>query len=167
MRDDHLDKRTIKQLESTHKNVSYYVPMGLKRILRSWEIPDSRITELDWNKQVRHPESSSSHKTDPKLEVSVVDDKSTTRTNIGQDTTVAWSISTIDNAQKAVSQSKLKPATTELCPDDMSKSPGHTENPISRQHHLLTSPTQLGAWSLQTKSNVVVHVAARNLSDRL
>jgi L-ascorbate metabolism protein UlaG (beta-lactamase superfamily) len=43
---DHLDMRTIQYLSS--KGTHFFVPLGVGSHLDEWEIPDSRITELDW-----------------------------------------------------------------------------------------------------------------------
>ena len=43
---DHLDMRTIQYLSS--KGTQFLVPLGVGAHLDEWEIPESRITELDW-----------------------------------------------------------------------------------------------------------------------
>jgi L-ascorbate metabolism protein UlaG (beta-lactamase superfamily) len=43
---DHLDMRTVKYLSS--RGTHFFVPLGVGAHLEKWEIPESRITELDW-----------------------------------------------------------------------------------------------------------------------
>ena len=43
---DHLDMRTIQYLSS--KGTHFIVPLGVGSHLDEWEVPESRITELDW-----------------------------------------------------------------------------------------------------------------------
>jgi len=43
---DHLDMRTIQYLSST--GTHFFVPLGVGSHLDEWEIPESRVTELDW-----------------------------------------------------------------------------------------------------------------------
>jgi len=43
---DHLDAPTITALATT--GVHFYVPLGVGVHLRSWDVPDAQITELDW-----------------------------------------------------------------------------------------------------------------------
>jgi len=43
---DHLDMRTVQFLSS--KGTHFFVPLGVGAHLDEWEIPESRITELDW-----------------------------------------------------------------------------------------------------------------------
>lgn len=43
---DHLDKTTIKYLSGKVKY--FYVPLGIKSILKNWGIDENKIVELDW-----------------------------------------------------------------------------------------------------------------------
>jgi L-ascorbate metabolism protein UlaG (beta-lactamase superfamily) len=43
---DHLDMRTVQYLSSS--GTRFFVPLGVGAHLDEWEIPESRITELDW-----------------------------------------------------------------------------------------------------------------------
>jgi N-acyl-phosphatidylethanolamine-hydrolysing phospholipase D len=46
--DDHLDERTIRDIESHYGGVKYLVPTGLKKILASFGVATDRVTELGW-----------------------------------------------------------------------------------------------------------------------
>jgi L-ascorbate metabolism protein UlaG (beta-lactamase superfamily) len=43
---DHLDMRTVKYLALA--GAHFYVPLGVGSHLEEWEVPENRITELDW-----------------------------------------------------------------------------------------------------------------------
>ena len=43
---DHMDMRTIQYLSS--RGTHFFVPLGVGSHLDEWEVPESRITELDW-----------------------------------------------------------------------------------------------------------------------
>jgi L-ascorbate metabolism protein UlaG (beta-lactamase superfamily) len=47
---DHLDKKLIMFLSK--KNVSFYVPIGVDYILKSWGIPDKLIFSADWYEDI-------------------------------------------------------------------------------------------------------------------
>ena len=49
---DHLDVDTIKQLAQTQR-AKFFVPLGVGAHLRTWDIPENRIIELDWNESAR------------------------------------------------------------------------------------------------------------------
>jgi L-ascorbate metabolism protein UlaG (beta-lactamase superfamily) len=46
--DDHLDKRTIVDIEKYHSGVQYFVPMGIKRILMKFGVSPYQVQELGW-----------------------------------------------------------------------------------------------------------------------
>lgn len=48
---DHLDYGSIRQLKD--KTSHFLVPLGVGGHLRAWEIPDHKITELDWYEKVQ------------------------------------------------------------------------------------------------------------------
>ncbi|GEQ85003.1 membrane protein [Patiriisocius marinistellae] len=48
---DHLDYKTILKLKD--KTNHFYVPLGVGTHLKSWKIPSSKITELDWWQDVK------------------------------------------------------------------------------------------------------------------
>jgi len=48
MKDDHLDKATILDIERYHHNVQYLVPSGIKRILAEFGVNPDRVQELGW-----------------------------------------------------------------------------------------------------------------------
>ena len=48
---DHLDRGTIEAL--SERDLTFYVPLGIKKILMSWGIKANRIAELDWWDEVR------------------------------------------------------------------------------------------------------------------
>ncbi len=48
---DHLNKRSIQMLAS--KTNRFFVPLGVGNRLKKWNIPDEKITELDWWDEVK------------------------------------------------------------------------------------------------------------------
>lgn len=46
---DHLDKATIKAIRG--KVNQFFVPLGIKRILARWGVPEEKVRELDWWEQ--------------------------------------------------------------------------------------------------------------------
>ncbi|HKK20513.1 MAG TPA: MBL fold metallo-hydrolase [candidate division Zixibacteria bacterium] len=48
---DHLERRTAEYLG--RKGVKYIVPLGVRAELRSWNVPDGQIFDLDWWESVR------------------------------------------------------------------------------------------------------------------
>jgi L-ascorbate metabolism protein UlaG (beta-lactamase superfamily) len=48
---DHLDHKSIEVLNARGEH--FFVPLGVGAHLRSWGVPEDRITELDWWQQVR------------------------------------------------------------------------------------------------------------------
>lgn len=49
---DHLDLPTVRALTRDHAAV-FVVPLGIGAHLRSWDVPEHRIVELDWNESHR------------------------------------------------------------------------------------------------------------------
>lgn len=48
---DHLDYNAIKKMAD--KVAHFYVPLGIKGHLQRWDVPDDKITELDWYEKAR------------------------------------------------------------------------------------------------------------------
>ncbi|OAM26405.1 multidrug transporter [Eikenella longinqua] len=48
---DHLDYQAIREINAKAKR--FIVPLGVKAHLQRWGIPDSKITEIDWEEQTR------------------------------------------------------------------------------------------------------------------
>jgi L-ascorbate metabolism protein UlaG (beta-lactamase superfamily) len=47
---DHLDLATVRELLATH-DAPFLVPLGVGAHLERWQVPSSRIIELDWNEE--------------------------------------------------------------------------------------------------------------------
>jgi L-ascorbate metabolism protein UlaG (beta-lactamase superfamily) len=47
---DHLDLATVRELLTTH-DAPFLVPLGVGAHLERWQVPSSRIVELDWNEE--------------------------------------------------------------------------------------------------------------------
>ena len=50
---DHLDLETIRKIKD--KVGQFYVPLGVAAHLRAWEVPRTRITEMNWGDSVQLP----------------------------------------------------------------------------------------------------------------
>jgi L-ascorbate metabolism protein UlaG (beta-lactamase superfamily) len=48
---DHLDMATIRRLAALQPHVPFVLPLGVGAHLERWNVPPSRIIELDWNEQ--------------------------------------------------------------------------------------------------------------------
>ena len=49
---DHLDYRGVKDIAD--KVGHFFVPLGIKAHLQRWDVPDDKITEMDWFESVRY-----------------------------------------------------------------------------------------------------------------
>ncbi|SDT21317.1 MBL fold metallo-hydrolase [Actinoplanes derwentensis] len=50
---DHLDMPTVRELAALQPTMLFVVPLGVGAHLETWDVPESRIVELDWNESTR------------------------------------------------------------------------------------------------------------------